>query len=427
MTHGSHRDGPWSALRRRRVAVVGVSALALVLTLGVLVGSTLSQTQTDPPRLFVEVVAPTGSEQVDDASLELRTHEAVVGLPFDVYVSVDVPSFVRLRYADTEIDEVAQELHASLLGEPGDVALVVEAEDAAGRVTRVEALVRSAWPPDPRLEAVDALTVGEALTVRLDWRGARERTPRVGVSEAWLELDGERLSSLEVADGLLALVPLPLQSDAGDRSLRGVVVDARGVEHVRHAVVRLVENPNPVQELHVAATTLSLVTPEGRALEAATLERAFEAVGPRPRWSEPFVLPLEGRPTSAFGLPRRYAPGGPVSFHLGTDIAAPTGTPIRATNAGVVRVAGMYPIKGGLVVIDHGFGVTSLYFHQSVIHVSEGEVVDRAQVIGEVGSTGLSTGPHLHWEMRVDGVPTAPLAWVDRLWPGTPLVAVGGE
>lgn len=408
-------------LPRRRAALI--VALLLVALLGVVIGST--QSQSAAPRMFVEVSGASVPLAGSGDEVDGTRYLAVVGEPLDVSVAVDVPSFLRLRYADIAIDEVAQELHASLLPEPGEVALIVEAENASGQVARHEVVVTSAWPPQPRLAVVDSLTVGEALTVRLSWEGTPE--PRLAVREAYLELAGTRLAALERADELLALVPLPLQSEPGERPLRGVVVDERGVAHVQDAVVIVSANPNPVQELRVSATTLSVVTPEARALEADALERAFDAVGPSPRWSEPFVLPLVGRDTSAFGLPRRYAPGGPVSFHLGTDIAAPTGTPIVATNDGVVRIAGMYPIKGGLVVIDHGFGVTSLYFHQSTIAVAEGDVVERGQVIGTVGSTGLSTGPHLHWEMRVDGVPTAPLAWVGRVWPGAPLEAVGGE
>jgi hypothetical protein len=390
------------ATRWRRRLPLFVAGAILSVALGVVLGS--AAPPGDPPRVFVE--AP---------------DTAVAGLPLDVFVSVDVPATVRVRYADTHIEEITQDLRVSLLAEAGTWTLEVEAEDAAGRVAREERSVRAAWPPAPRITMAESLTVGDALTLRLAWHGDPARVPTLGVSDAFVELDGQRLEGLIDGDALTALVPVALQSAPGDRVVRGVVVDVFGQEHEVHGVIRVDRNPHPVQELRVAASTLAVVTPAGRDLEAETLERAFAAVGPEPRWARTFLLPLEGRATSAFGLPRRYAPGGPVSYHLGTDIAAPTGTPIHATNDGVVRVAGMYPIKGGLVVIDHGFGVTSLYFHQSALAVTEGDMVERGQVIGFVGSTGLSTGPHLHWEMRVDGVPTAPLAWVDRRWPGGPV------
>ncbi len=394
----------WLQRGPRRALAFATTGVALAVLLGGVIGS--AAPPGAPPRLYVEV-----------------GEQPVAGRPLDVSVSVDVPAIVRLRYADTTLEEVAQELRVSLLAEAGAWALEIEAEDAAGRVGHDSRVVYAAWPPEPRLEAPDALTIGDALFVRLAWGLEPQREPRLRVVDVGVELDGVPQPGLRRGDEYVVLLPLPLQAEAGDRNLRGVVVDAFGNAHETHGVVRVAPNPNPVQELNVAPATLAVITPEGRELEARTLEKAFAAVGPLPRWDRPFLLPVEGRHTSAFGLPRRYAPGGPVSFHLGTDIAAPTGTPVLATNAGVVRVAGMYPIKGGLVVLDHGFGVTSLYFHQSALAVSVGDVVERGQVIGSVGSTGLSTGPHLHWEMRVDGVPTAPLAWVDRRWPGGPVLA----
>ena len=109
-----------------------------------------------------------------------------------------------------------------------------------------------------------------------------------------------------------------------------------------------------------------------------------------------------------------------MSFHYGLDLAAPLGTPILATNSGRVVIADHYPIKGGWVAIDHGAGVMSYYFHMIRIYVQDGQMVERGEVIGEVGSEGLSTGPHLHWEMRVHGEASNPLAWVGRTFPGDP-------
>ena len=131
-------------------------------------------------------------------------------------------------------------------------------------------------------------------------------------------------------------------------------------------------------------------------------------------------MPIGGVNTSGFGDARRYAQGGPVSFHYGLDLAAPMGTPVHATNVGRVLIAGHYPIKGGFIAVDHGGGVMSYYFHLSSVNVVDGQLVQRGEVIGEVGSEGLSTGPHLHWEMRVHEEATNPLEWVDRTFPGDP-------
>jgi murein DD-endopeptidase MepM/ murein hydrolase activator NlpD len=99
------------------------------------------------------------------------------------------------------------------------------------------------------------------------------------------------------------------------------------------------------------------------------------------------------------------------SLHTGTDIVAPSGTPIHAAGAGVVIMAGWNTAYGNMVIIDHGGGVSSLYGHQSSLNVTEGESVQANQVIGYVGSTGWSTGPHLHFEVREGGNPTDPLGF----------------
>ncbi|KLU67022.1 murein DD-endopeptidase MepM [Desulfosporosinus acididurans] len=97
------------------------------------------------------------------------------------------------------------------------------------------------------------------------------------------------------------------------------------------------------------------------------------------------------------------------SLHTGTDIMAPMGTEIHAAGSGVVIVAGWNVAYGNMVIIDHGHGISSLYGHQSKLNVTEGQTVEANQVIGYVGSTGWSTGPHLHFEVRVGGNPTDPL------------------
>ncbi|KJR47747.1 hypothetical protein UF75_1872 [Desulfosporosinus sp. I2] len=99
------------------------------------------------------------------------------------------------------------------------------------------------------------------------------------------------------------------------------------------------------------------------------------------------------------------------SLHTGTDIVASTGTQIHAAGAGVVIMAGWNTAYGNMTIIDHGSGISTLYGHQSRLDVSEGDSVKADQVIGAVGSTGWSTGAHLHFEVRVSGNPTDPLQY----------------
>jgi murein DD-endopeptidase MepM/ murein hydrolase activator NlpD len=127
-----------------------------------------------------------------------------------------------------------------------------------------------------------------------------------------------------------------------------------------------------------------------------------------PVWTGGFRRPVSGSITSGFGtrfhpiLKRRKR-------HTGVDFGAPHGTPIHAAGSGVVIMAGYYKGYGNTVIIDHGKNTTTLYGHCSSLLVSEGQSVKVGQVIARVGSTGMSTGPHLHWEVRRNGVPVNPL------------------
>lgn len=160
---------------------------------------------------------------------------------------------------------------------------------------------------------------------------------------------------------------------------------------------------------------------EAAAREAAARESAARAGRPAPRRSLPPVpvedrsasmqWPAAGRLTSRFGN-RVHPIYGDVRLHAGIDIGAANGTPIVAAESGVVLVAGSSGGYGNLVVIAHGAGLATAYAHQSSMAVSEGQVVRRGQVIGYVGSTGASTGNHLHFEVRRNGDPVDPLGYV---------------
>jgi murein DD-endopeptidase MepM/ murein hydrolase activator NlpD len=121
----------------------------------------------------------------------------------------------------------------------------------------------------------------------------------------------------------------------------------------------------------------------------------------------PSLWPVEGRVTSSFG--ERQDPfNGEGAFHSGIDISAPMGTAIRASADGTVDDAGLANGYGREVVIDHGHGIKTVYGHLSGFTVLSGQIVRRGQVIGYIGLTGRSTGPHLHYEVRVHNIPVNP-------------------
>ncbi len=178
----------------------------------------------------------------------------------------------------------------------------------------------------------------------------------------------------------------------------------------------------------VAATVLVLISPApleeivlggvGTPVSAEEVQRDHDvrfvehvAVSGPPRWSGAWMLPVEGEVTGVFGSRRSYDGVMSDQWHHGHDIAAHHGDPIVAPAPATVVWTGDLAIHGIGVILDHGAGVYSGYWHMSLIAVRVGEEVETGDWLGNIGTTGLSTGPHLHWEVIVRGVDVDPVQW----------------
>ena len=127
--------------------------------------------------------------------------------------------------------------------------------------------------------------------------------------------------------------------------------------------------------------------------------------------SKPSISPTKGLITSTFGY-RKSPFTGIRDFHSGLDIAAKTGTPVKATADGKVSFAGKQGYLGNLVIIEHDHGILTRYGHLHKISVNCGDTVKKGEIIGEVGNTGKSTGSHVHYEVHLEGVPVNPLKYI---------------
>ena len=204
-------------------------------------------------------------------------------------------------------------------------------------------------------------------------------------------------------DGHAALVGFDLDTKAGAVPWQLAVVDPAQPPRTLRGRVTVHARAFAVQQLTVPGHLVDLDPEvERRALaEGQTMRALYATATPERLWSGRFLRPVAGtEPGTGFGA-RRVINGKPRAPHGGADYAAATGTPVMAANAGRVALVAEYFFPGRLVIVDHGLGLYTLYFHLDTAAVAEGDRVERGQVLGTVGATGRVTGPHLHFGVQV--------------------------
>jgi murein DD-endopeptidase MepM/ murein hydrolase activator NlpD len=195
-----------------------------------------------------------------------------------------------------------------------------------------------------------------------------------------------------------AIAARKAELDATKAKLKSRKVELANARRKQHATLKRVREQKEVLEGDL--TEISEKIAEQLADSSGVLP-----AGPIRAGSGRLIWPVNGTLTSGFGM--RWG-----RMHEGIDISAPTGTPIRAAESGSVRIAGSTGGYGNYTCVDHGGALSTCYAHQNSIGVSVGQTVAQAQIIGTVGSTGHSTGPHLHFEVRVNGQAVDPLGYL---------------
>lgn len=237
-----------------------------------------------------------------------------------------------------------------------------------------------------------------------------------GVASAMIEFLGVRAPLWPAGERLVGMIGVPLeQSPAAAAPVTVLGLDALGVEVARADVTCAIVNvQRPVDYLVLTPDQSSVLTPDASAREAEIRGTQFVRFDRARRWQRSLLVPTEGPLTTFFGQGRSYNNGPVGSFHTGTDIGAPEGAAVVVAAPGRVDWVGDMPIRGTSVLVDHGDGIKTGYHHLSRARVAVGEVVRTGFTIGEVGATGLATGPHLHWELTVWGVNVDPMPWTER-------------
>jgi murein DD-endopeptidase MepM/ murein hydrolase activator NlpD len=195
-----------------------------------------------------------------------------------------------------------------------------------------------------------------------------------------------------------------------------IVIEARSAlgEEVRvTGVITVTYGQFPTEIIDIPSDREYLLDPEIVREERERLAAIYDQLSPSKLWDDVFGYPVDTLTvTSMYGAIRQYDTG--PGRHAGVDLDGEVGDPVYAVADGQVILSEALQVRGNTVILDHGLGVYTIYCHLSDLAVEEGDVVTKGQLIGLLGSTGLSTGAHLHWETRVGGVAVDPFEWTRR-------------
>lgn len=418
-------DGPsGSLIRRSRPVVTGaLAALACTLILGSLPVASVTARPGKPDPIADQLRSNStqlsqtrerlsaATARVENASQELRIIRAQLPAAKSAYARA-LSSLSAARAAERRASRAVTRTTAQIRRLQERIGTTEEQIDATE--VRVGDLARTLYIAGP-LSAVDVVLAAS---------NPGDFTVRLAAVQSYAESQNQALAELTVLRSQLA------QSKAEATSLRDEMVQLREearstlrnrqraaaqAESARIRVVAL--NNRQARALRSAEEDRDTVRRryEQLRLEQARLEQLARDTGDEGGKDEPeegLSWPIPGATvTSDTGL-RRHPIFGYVTCHAGVDFSASTGTPIRSAGDGVIASSTYLNGYGNTIIVSHGGGLTTLYAHMSRTAGSAGEKVSRGDVIGYVGSTGWSTGPHLHWEIRSKGDAYDPLAWM---------------
>ena len=237
-----------------------------------------------------------------------------------------------------------------------------------------------------------------------------------GAQHASMSWQGQTFSLLQNEERFLGFFGIDANAPIGPQSL-GVSVWGPSGEQLlwQETVVEITGVEWNVDNIQIDGPNAALLDPSIRRADERERLPYQSGLTPGLLWLGVFDPPSNGAITALYGEQRSFN-GAPISeYHTGIDFGGETGAAITASNTGVVSWAGRTRRRGNGIIIDHGAGVFSGYYHLSEVLETAGSVVEQGAIIGRMGATGLATGPHLHWEVVVRGVTVNPLPWLRLL------------
>lgn len=318
------------------------------------------------------------------------------------------------------LNEVARRFHAR----PADLLAINELPQSQKLLPGQDLLVppppgqpSPALPPGP----IDAIVThplvvrqGETVSVRI----YVDASQSVSVS---LKLAPQSVALRQASDGALwGLAAVHALTEPGMAWLDLAWQPAgEAISQTLRWPIQVVDAGYPTYDIVLPPDKGDLLAPDLVQAELERMTALWNAPQTPPVWRRLFQRPVadEYVTSAPFGQRRSYNSGPVSGFHAGQDFAAPEGAPVLAPAAGTVVLAEALLVRGNAVLIDHGGGVFSGYWHLIDNAVSAGQQVQPGDLLGHVGTTGLSTGNHLHWELRVNGFAVDPMQWLTTRFP----------
>jgi murein DD-endopeptidase MepM/ murein hydrolase activator NlpD len=258
--------------------------------------------------------------------------------------------------------------------------------------------------PCPALEvdAPAAVSQGRCFTVVL-------ASPE-GVAAAELRFLGRTVACYRGDDSFRGIAGTAPEQKPGVYPLSVIITRADGGRQELRREIKIAKAKFPFVSFWLKPAKKKIFTRDLIAEEWAIIERVLLVEQAEQSWEGRFALPAKGPTSMVFGTVERVN-GKPTGRHRGYDIAVPIGTRVKAANAGKVVFARPLKAFGGTMVVDHGQGVHTLYFHLSKFLADVGQVVTREATIALSGNSGISSGPHLHWGLSVHNLRVDPAQW----------------
>lgn len=386
--------------------------------------------------LIVVSIAPATASTLEDDLAEVRSQISELERQASGVESDRTPILEAAVAAQAELDSAQQELDATQ-AEHDAAAETLETVEAELGTVRAELDIRFAHLEVLRGEVEESRAAAESLVIGAYKRG--------GLAEPSIAFTAGAFTDISVGVVYLELLT-GVKTDAADAFQKSVDAEAAEERKIREIEARLATEADRLvrvtaefqatlaeldeqravlaaraaqqdarlaeinREIDHFDNEISALEREEASIKAEITAASAPAPSPTPSGSGVLIRPVPGAVSSGFG-PRIHPIYGTSKMHNGVDMNAAHGDPIKAAGSGTVILSGVKGGYGNTVMIDHGGGMVTLYAHQSQLGVSVGESVSRGQVIGQIGSTGTSTAPHLHFEVRINGSPRNPVSY----------------